>query len=186
MDEPNFAPAPEPELFRAPGEHRRVGTGASGNSMQHDLAVHPERLGSTRVDMMQDKLYRLRSRRRVQRQRSSRLPQGDLPLGRRHSVTPSGPRRHRTRTRVWVPTPSRLRQTVPIWATLALRQPARSLRHRSHRRRGRPTPGISTNSKKAIYPAHPALRCSAAASGTRWRFQQPRRPARPEASGEQS
>lgn len=56
MNEPDFAPAPPPEVRRAVIDEYGLG---SAGSMQHDIARHPGDGRIYSVDMLQDVLYRL-------------------------------------------------------------------------------------------------------------------------------
>ncbi|MCP5067039.1 MAG: carboxypeptidase regulatory-like domain-containing protein, partial [bacterium] len=77
MNEPDFAPPPEPLVRQALIEEWQVGHQAS---MQHDIVVHPDgRVYS--VDMTQDKLYRLDPSVPGGEVASFDLPETDLPLG---------------------------------------------------------------------------------------------------------
>jgi streptogramin lyase len=77
MHEPDFAPAPPPEVRAAVVEEWDLGGRAS---MQHDMTVHPDgRIYS--VDMTQDHLYRLDPAAPDGDRRSWEVPHGDLPIG---------------------------------------------------------------------------------------------------------
>ena len=77
MHEPDFAPAPPPEVRAAIVEEWDLGGRAS---MQHDMTVHPDgRIYS--VDMTQDHLYRLDPSAPDGDRHSWPIPHGDLPIG---------------------------------------------------------------------------------------------------------
>jgi streptogramin lyase len=76
-DEPDFAPAPPPDVLRARIDEWELGGRAS---VQHDIAVHPDgRIYS--VDMNEDALYRLDPSQPDGARASWQVPRGDLPLG---------------------------------------------------------------------------------------------------------
>jgi streptogramin lyase len=77
MHEPDFAPAPPPEVRAAVVDEWDLGGRAS---MQHDMTVHPDgRIYS--VDMTQDHLYRLDPSAPDGDRRSWPIPHGGLPVG---------------------------------------------------------------------------------------------------------
>jgi streptogramin lyase len=112
MNEPDFAPAPEPRVRQAVVEEWELGHRAS---MQHDLAVHPDgRIYS--VDMTQDNLYRLDPRDGTRH--DFPLPDAGLPLGGVFGGA-SGPLPPNAKAHVG-PHSLQVAPDGAVWATLAL------------------------------------------------------------------